>query len=98
MNTEDEEFERIEREIAWRKVKQAAQPEQSQIFCKHCNGSGAGNFGVHSKCVCQYNKPALEPRMWVGLSEEERSRIWSSYGVSFVAIEDIEAKLKEKNT
>ena len=43
-------------------------------------------------------QPAQPSKPWVGLTDEERNRIWSSYRVSFVAIEHIEAKLREKNT
>ena len=43
-----------------------AQPEQEPVACKFCNDSGAGNFGVHSKCICQYGpqrKPLTDEQM-----------------------------------
>ena len=38
-------------------------------ICKFCAASGAGSFGVHSKCICQYGKttppqPEQEPVAW----------------------------------
>ena len=52
---------------------------------------------------CETNKYTMPvytaaQRQWVGLTDEQRNEIWSSYRVSFIAIDVIEAKLKEKNT
>jgi hypothetical protein len=45
-----------------------------------------------------YTTPPAAQRQWVGLTDEQRNEIWSSYRVSFIAIDVIEAKLKELNT
>jgi hypothetical protein len=39
----------------------AAQQEPAPGRCKLCNGSGVGNSGVHSLCICQYGGAAPQP-------------------------------------
>jgi len=39
----------------------AAQQEPAPGRCKLCNGSGVGNSGVHSLCICQYGGAAPKP-------------------------------------
>ena len=42
--------------------------------------------------------PPAAQRQWVDLTDEQRNKIWSSYRVSFIAIDVIEAKIRELNT
>ena len=61
-------------------------------------GAQLGPKWLREPMMPLYTTPPAAQRQWVGLTEEERNQIWSSYRVSFVSINYIEAKLKEKNT
>jgi hypothetical protein len=90
MNTEDEEFNRIEREAAMRMeavsatMQKPMHPEITKMFEDYFD-----------KCFRAYSAQ----REWVGLTEDEIDDLYQGAGKNDLKrAREIEAKLKEKNT
>ena len=81
-------------------IKEAlAQPEQEPVAWDNCQGekqcrSWCGN----SRCVSHWNYTTPPQRTWVGLTAKEKHEFRYSHMTTADFIEDIEAKLKDKNT
>ena len=76
-----------------------AQPEQEPVAWDNCQGekqcrSWCGN----SRCVSHWNYTTPPQRTWVGLTAKEKHEFRYSHMTTADFIEDIEAKLKDKNT
>ena len=61
--------------------KREALAEQEPVACKFCYGSGAGNFGVHSKCICQYAKATPPQRKPLTINEVEQILAQHNYEI-----------------
>ena len=80
-----------------------AQPEQEPVATVRCiNGITIGYLEVMQPVGTKlYTTPPQ--RTWVGLTDEERAAIYGEFGMALLPVrkviaEEIEAKLREKNT
>jgi len=87
---EDEEFERIERESGWRKRQVEKEVMNEEILRELWDKSG-GDIYKYADLVTEYEK------QWIGLSGEEKYKLYCSPMPLMALIEEIEYKLKEKN-
>jgi hydrogenase maturation factor len=105
MNTEDDEFNRIEREADMRlKAVSAALKNHQDYLLKHMSGYERGVIeGMQMQAQSSVDRAvnALSKRKWVGLTDEDRAGFWTADQMTqkewdelFNAIEKL---LKEKN-
>jgi hypothetical protein len=108
MNTEDDEFNRIEREATLRlKAVSSALKNHQDYLLKHMSGYERGVIeGMQMQAQSSVDRAvnALSKRKWVGMTDKERKDIWrEAIGWGDPSHDDmglmiaIEAKLKEKN-
>ena len=77
-------------------------PVQEPVFCEYCGGNDDADFGLPTDhCTdCARPQPAAQ-RQWVGLTDEEFEDIElgcrSTVSGKIMAMQKVEAKLKEKN-
>jgi hypothetical protein len=103
MNTEDEEFNRIEREANQRmEAVRSALNEHLEYLRKHMTEYERGVIdGRQMQVKSSVDKAvnAMHKREWVGLTEDEIDDLYQGAGKNDLKrAREIEAKLKEKNT
>ena len=66
--------------------------------CPNCGKVVGLHSSILQGCMCQYSMQAPPQRTWVGLTDEEENEYNYLGPDMYWVIQEIEAKLKEKNT
>ena len=66
--------------------------------CPNCGKVAGLHSSILQGCMCQYSMQAPPQRTWVGLTDEEENEYNYLGPDMHLVIQEIAAKLKEKNT